>query len=190
LTINANLFYVDWEDQQVAVIDPNAVSAQEVFIANAAQSSLFGLELETSYIVNSVLSLYANAGYVETEFGEFNVSLEDNESLDLSGNEFNNAPELTAAAGLSYDVTPSLRVQTDINYQDASFDDTQNEFENDSRVLVNSKVTYSFNDALEVAVTARNLFDREYIVRSDEFEDSTVVTGLPRTVLLQLQGKF
>ena len=191
LTVNANIFYVDWEDQQVVAVDPSALSAAEVFTVNAGASSLFGFELETSFIVNDSFNVYANIGYVETEFEDFIVTVDDGTTTsDLSGNEFNNAPPVTASAGFSYDLTSKLRLQSDINYQDASFDDLANEFENDSRTLVNTKVTYRFNDALEVAVVGRNIFDREYIVQSDEFSQNSVVTGTPRTLLVQLQGKF
>ena len=191
LTVNANIFYVDWEDQQVVAVDPSALSAAEVFTVNAGASSLFGFELETSFIVNDSFDVYANIGYVETEFEDFIVTVDDGTTTsDLSGNEFNNAPPVTASAGFSYDLTSKLRLQSDINYQDASFDDLANEFENDSRTLVNTKVTYRFNDALEVAVVGRNIFDREYIVQSDEFSQNSVVTGTPRTLLVQLQGKF
>jgi len=56
--------------------------------------------------------------------------------------------------------------------------------------VVNSKITYQINDGTELAIVARNLFDREYLLRGDEFNRNAVLIGQPRTLLLQLQGKF
>ena len=55
---------------------------------------------------------------------------------------------------------------------------------------MNSKITYQFNDSLEIALVGRNVFDDEYLVRNDQFDDDVVIVGQPRTVLLQLQGKL
>ena len=194
LTLNANLFYVDWSDQQVNLIDPLDPSGFEIVIVNAASSSLKGGELELTYRAENGLDLFANAGYVETEFDDFPIEFGAEGALvstfDLSGNEFVDAPSLTLAAGFSYDLSSSLRLQSDVSYQEASFDDAQNERENDSRTLVNSKLTYQFNDAFEVALVARNVFDQEYLLRSELPGDNTVIVGEPRRVLLQLQGQF
>ena len=187
LTVNANLFYVEWEDQQVSIIDPSGSSTIDQLIVNASESTLKGAELEIGLRPNDILDLYATVGYVDTEFDDFPTT---SAQGDLTGNEFNNAPNVTASAGFSYDILRSLRLQADINYQDESFDDPENESENDSRTVVNSKVTYQVNEALEIAVAAQNLFDKEYLVRNDEFGTNTVIVGEPRTVLVQLQGKF
>jgi len=195
LTVNANLFYVDWTDQQVNLLDPLDPSALEVVVVNAASSSVKGAELEVNYKARSGLDLYANAGYVDTEFDDFPVDQFATQgtlvsTLDFSGNEFTDAPNITFAAGFAYDLSNSLRLQSDLNYQQASFDDAQNTRENDSRTLVNSKLTYQYNDALEVSLVARNIFDREYLLRDVVLANNTAVVGEPRRVLLQLQGKF
>ena len=195
LTLNANLFYVDWEDQQVNLFDPLDPTALEVIVVNAASSSVKGAELELSYRANNGLDLFANAGYVESEYDDFPLELFSTEgamvsTFDFSGNEFTDAPNYTFAAGFSYDLSSALRLQSDFNYQEASFDDAQNTRVNDSRTLVNSKLTYQFNDAIELSLVARNLFDEQYLVRSVLPSISTAVVGEPRRVLLQLQGKL
>lgn len=192
LTANANLFYIDWTDQQVNVIDTReGGSSEETIVVNAAESSVKGFELELNYIASSQLQTYASFGYVDTEFDDFDLSEQEiGTASDLSGNEFNNAPNLTASAGLQYDFSTSLSLQTDLNYQEKSFDGAENTTESDSRTIANAKLTYRVNSALEFALVGRNIFDKEYLLRDDEFGTNTVLIGQPRTVLLQVQGKF
>ncbi len=190
LTLNASLFYVDWEDQQVTFNDPLAVSDQENVTANIGESSLYGTEIDLSYQFNSKLNIYSSFGYVQTEFDSVDSDLTLLSGDDLTGNEFNNAPEVTASTGVIYDVLPSLTVQADITYEDESFNDPENESENDSRTLVNSRITYRHSNAIQVSLVARNIFDQEYLTRNDQFNRGDVIVGQPRSVLLQLQGGF
>ena len=193
LTVNTNLFYIDWEDQQVTVTDTRegVLSNQELITLNSGESTASGVELEVNLVASDSLDLYGSLGYVDAQFDNFLIPEElIGTDDDLSGNAFNNAPEITASIGAAYDVTSKLRIQADINYQDESFDDAENTSENDSRTLVNSKITYQINDAFEVALVGSNIFDQEYLIQNDEFNNDTVIVGQPRTVLVQLQGKF
>ena len=186
LVANANIFYTDWQDQQIEITEPDDPTGNEILTVNAGESELKGGELELNLFVNDVLDLNAAFGYVETEFTEF----DENSIIDLSGNEFNNAPKVTASFGFGYEPLPSVRVQADVTYQDESYDNSENTTQNDARTIVNSKITYQYNRAIEIALVARNVFDREYLLRDDTFGNNTVIVGQPRTVLLQLQGKF
>jgi len=93
---NFTFDYVDWSDQQVNLIDPLDPSGFEIVIVNAASSSLKGGELELTYRAENGLDLFANAGYVETEFDDFPIEFGAEGALvstfDLSGNEFVDAP--------------------------------------------------------------------------------------------------
>lgn len=187
LVINANLFYVDWEDQQVQITEPEIET--DFFIENAGQSKLFGAELEITAVISEKLDVFANFGVVKTEFTEFPA----NEQLgteDFSGNQFLAAPELTAAAGFSYEISEKLRLQTDINYQSESYVDVANEFLNDSRTLVNTKVSYQISNNVELALLGQNLFDEEYISLNGLSFGTTQTVGTPRSVAIQLRGSW
>jgi len=113
LTVNANLFYVDWEDQQVQIIDQRPGSnGIEVITINAGESSLKGFELDTNWIASDVLSLYANIGYTDTEFDSFDVEAFADISNDLTGNEFNNAPKLTRHYAFNRILIIKMKVST------------------------------------------------------------------------------
>ncbi len=187
LTVNANAFYVDWTDQQVQISEP--ISQLEFITVNAGESELKGAEIEISAIANDQLDFYANVGYVETEFTEFPID-ENLNNQDFTSNEFPNAPTLTASSGFVYRFNDDLRMQMDINYQEASFDNANNDLENDSRTITNAKVTYHVTPNIELAIAARNLFDKEYIIQNDVPRDNVVNIGQPRNLLFQIQGSF
>jgi len=187
LTVNANVFYIDWTDQQVQIVEP---TVQTDFITiNAGESELTGFELEVTAYPSDTFEFYFNLGYVDTEFTDFPVD-EGLSNQDLTGNEFPSAPELTSAAGLVYHATNHLKLQLDGNYQRASFDNADNTLKNDSRTVFNAKATYRINDTLELALLARNLFDKDYIILDNISNTQTVKVGQPRTVALQLQGSW
>lgn len=71
LTANANVFYLDWKDQQVSVqLSPNNFDLQTF---NAGQSTVKGMELELNYVINHNLKTYLALGHSGTEFTDFKV---------------------------------------------------------------------------------------------------------------------
>ncbi|MEM8497187.1 MAG: TonB-dependent receptor [Pseudomonadota bacterium] len=186
-TFNANLFYVDWTDQQVQVVEPEL--QLDFFIINAGKSNVSGFEIDTSWRPSPRIDVFANAGYVKTEFTEFPAD-EQLGAADLSGNEFIAAPRKTAAAGINVQLSSSLRGQLDINYQSRAYSNIENTFANSARTLVNGKLTYQFSESLELALIARNLFDKDYISLNGLAFGPVVWAGAPRSVGVQLQGRF
>jgi iron complex outermembrane receptor protein len=88
------LFYVDWEDQQLALFDP-AVGG---YVDNAGESESMGVELEGQAELFPGLDGFASLGLLETEIEEF----VDPYGTDTSGNELPFAPETSWSLGLSY----------------------------------------------------------------------------------------
>ncbi|MEM7707336.1 MAG: TonB-dependent receptor [Pseudomonadota bacterium] len=181
LVLNANAYYGDWTDQQVASCPLGPLSCITV---NAGESEIYGLELEGRYTVNEDVSVFATIGRSETEFTQFI----DNEQ-DLSGNEFALSPNLTASLGGTWFLTDQISVSGNINYQDEMWNDIQNTIELDARTIVNANVRYQV-DKFDVMLYARNLTD-EFYLQSD-FTDPNggrfVTPGNPREfgVLLQM----
>lgn len=187
LTVNANLFYIDWQDQQVLVSDP--IVTTDFLTTNAGESDLRGLELEVVALPSDGLELYFNLGYTKTEFTDFPADTQLGND-DFTGHEFIEAPRLNSAMGFVWNVNDALRWQADINYRDSAYDNIENNIENDSRTVVNSKLSYEFGEGLQVSLIARNLFDRDYITRGDVTSSEVVTVSEPRTVGLQIQGSW
>lgn len=160
LRLNANVFYTEWEDQQVDV-SPSGDTLDK-YIGNAGESELYGAEVEVTAFVNDQLDWFANIGYVKTEYNRF-TTLARGQLLDFAGNEFLGAPNLTIGGGFNYHFQDAWRLSMDASYQDEAYLDNANTREADARVLVNAKLAYQ-QDNWGVQLWATNLFDRDYIV--------------------------
>ncbi|MEM8697591.1 MAG: TonB-dependent receptor, partial [Pseudomonadota bacterium] len=157
LTVNANVFYFDWNNQQVSIDGP--LGALDSLVVNAGSSRTFGGELEFFAAATDNLDLRGSVGYVNTRFTDFV-----NQGQVLTGNEFPNAPNWTAAVAAIYEFDSGFYIQADANYRSNAFtsaDNNPGSFE-DSRTLVNGKIGYR-NDYLDAQIFATNLFDVDYI---------------------------
>lgn len=172
--LNANLFYTNWEDQQVDV-SPSG-DPQDSYTGNAGKSRLYGAELEVSADVTPSLELFGNLGYVKTEFRSFTLNV-GGELADFADNEFPGAPNLTATVGLNYRNDSGIFVGTDLNYQGESYLDNDNSRESDSRALLNVKLGYE-QENYSVYVWATNLTDREYITTAFVSDETLSQSGL------------
>ena len=208
LTANANIFYIDWEDQQVRVQLSEATLDAET--ANAGASSIKGFELELNYLVNEALTLYGSLGQADTEFTDFRVVVPnvgaDDTIFDLSGRSFADAPEWTANIGATYKNAGGLFANVNANYADGSNalvnpfvsgrteSDPDFDQQNDSRVVVNAQVGYEW-DSFGIYLIASNLLDEEYISNAARFDDrsSTVnrqSLGNPQQFSVSFRGRF
>ena len=80
--------------------------------------------------------------------------------------------------------------QLDANYLEGSYDNAENDLENDSRTVFNTKVTYRFNDTLALNLIGRNLSDKDYITRGNITRSDVVNVSQPRTFALQIEGSW
>lgn len=153
-SFNANAFYTRWRDQQVSV-----GTGVDRITVNAGRSRLFGGELEIAAEPVDGLSLFGSLAYVDTEFVDF-VS----DGVDLAGNEFPSAADLTAAFGAEYFFENGFFLAGDASYTSAAFTDVENTRADrtDNRFLVNARAGYEAEN-WNVAVFATNLFDVDYI---------------------------
>ncbi|AQR60409.1 hypothetical protein BZG35_01105 [Brevundimonas sp. LM2] len=192
--ISANVFYVDWKDQQVTV-DLSTRQNDQVG-ANAGQSELYGFEVEFEANLTPEFKLNGGLGYSHTEFVSFDIQLPastaglglavDPAGLDgLEGNSFANAPEWSAVLAGSWTRGPMF-ASGSVNYQDESFSDTGNTRVNDARTLVNLRAGYDFGQ-VRASVFARNVFDVEYVAGQDAFRP---LLGDPRVVGLVLEARY
>ena len=186
MTFNGNLFYTDWEDQQVRVNGPSG-NPNDTFVTNAGQSSLYGMELDASLQVTEQLQVAAGIGYTRTEFDEFV-----NDNTDFSGNEFPFAPEFTAFIGGEYRLTPQWFVQLDGNFTDNYYSGANNAADEEvpARFILNGRVGYDAEDWSAV-LFARNLTDKDYFTQRNEILNvQRVRSGEPFTVGLELTANF
>ena len=188
LTVNANVYYVDWTDQQVNVnfglnsFDNNTV--------NAGKSHLYGFEVEANHRLSPAFDWYGSVGYSKTKFDEFTTSIA-GVSDDLSGTEFAFAPEWTLAAGGNYRWGSGFIANLNANYRTSVFSAAgafQPGSEVPGRTLVNAKVGYE-TDRWGAYLYGKNILDEEYLtyVRDDTFQG---MLGDPRVAGVILQARW
>ncbi len=187
LMLNANLFYTEYDDQQIEIRpDPSRPSYRET--TNAASSRAWGFEIEPNFQISERWSAFASIGYLDTEFLKF-----DHASFgDLSGEAFPEAPKWTVGFGSRYEFENGIHIGADAKYTAdytarfgvAPLDDI------DSRFIVNSQVGYRM-EHWEITAFAENLFDERYITIVDR--DATPVyaqLGPRRSFGVNLKAKF
>ncbi len=193
LTLNANVFYLDWSDQQV-----NVQISENVFdfeTRNAGSSEVFGFEVESDYSVSEALNIYGSVGYSATEFNEFSVTVGD-ELRDFSGNEFPSAPKWTIAGGFTWKDQSGFFLNMNANYNSAAFlraDEVQDVRLIEARVLANFKVGWS-NDIVGIYFTGNNVFNDTVVQTFFRFDENRqpgfARFGEGRKFGIQLEAKF
>lgn len=183
LTLNANIFYMDWTDQQVGIIGPGG--PQDVFLVNAGKSELKGFEVEAFALPIEQLKLRGSVGYVETKFIEFSTN-----GKDYTGNEFPNAPKWTLAGSARYSFDNGIYVHADANYRSKAFTEPNNDpsGHEDARTLVNAKIGYK-TEKIDAYIYSTNIFDEDYVSSIFEFNDTGKI-GDGRTVGVRLNMKL
>jgi iron complex outermembrane recepter protein len=164
LRTTANIYFTDWKDQQVALLDAN----DELQVANAGHSRMKGLELGAEYRVSPALQFIAGASYSHTRYIDFVAYGES-----LSGQSFIGAPRRKFNLGMVYRFNDTLTASIDAIYQDGSasayLTDANGRVNqvrrSDDAGLVNANLAYRIGKAT-ASVYVKNLFDRQYIANN------------------------
>lgn len=181
LRARTNLYYTDWKDQQVSMLDDSGNFFQ---VYNAASSTIRGLELFVEQDLTSRLQVNAGLAYTDGRYGDFAFG----DDANLSGESFLYAPKYKASVGSSYRFDTGLKVTGDLVYQEGS--PSQYEFDasgnvahtrrSDDFVLVNLNAEYELIKGLAVSGYVKNLLDKEYVTNNRVGD--IVDVGAPRTV--------
>jgi outer membrane receptor protein involved in Fe transport len=182
--VNLNLFYLDWEDKQVAVFQgtglPNATE-------NAGAAHSLGAELEVAYRPQEVPGLYlsGSAGVLETEYDDYRV----NATTDYSGNEFPAAPQYTIAVAAGYRHASGAFASAEVLRQAAAYDAAINNGERKvfGYNTINARVGYAW-ELLELAVFGTNLSDEFGYVRNQSA--FYAVPNSPRVLGVSLDARW
>lgn len=206
LMINANVFFIDWKDQQVNIqLSANTFDTE---VKNAGRSEVKGFEFESYYQYSDELEFNFSVGLSDTEFTDFVITVPTvGEDLvyDLNGRRFPDAPKYTINSSVTYTADNGLFANLAVNYAsdspadanpyrsgltegDANFDPY-----NMSRTLVNMKFGYEWDNDMALYLVGKNILDEEYIERAAFGTGRRTVRhglGAPRQFSLVLSGKF
>ncbi|MEM9388568.1 MAG: TonB-dependent receptor [Pseudomonadota bacterium] len=179
LTTNINLFYADWEDQQLTIPGPSNTPLDTLTV-NAGTSEIYGFEIAAFGTITDRIDGFATIGYLNTEFTDFPFAISPpaaagNAFENLAGNEFPLAPDWQISAGLSADITSRVFTDVNVNYTAGQFSDLTNLPLNevDGTVLMNARLGYRA-DRIEVFGYVDNLLDQRRITSNNS---ASVDTG-------------
>ncbi len=192
LRINGAVFYTDFEDLQrnqvFAFTQPNGDAGQETITLNAGESHAFGVELETTWLLNESFSVEATVGYLDAEYDEFQFDsdpLDDVPAVDLTDLDVPFASEWQLGLEANYDLQlgngGAMTFTGGVHYQSEAelspFDPnaaaagiarhpTFTQLE--SRTLLNANITYTDpDDRWHLTAYGKNLSNEEYRVSAN-----------------------
>ena len=181
LLFNGTAFYSDYEDQQVNVDD----SLGFTVTTNAGETSLYGLEMSSTFIMTDAWRVYGNLGLLQTEIEAFILDGSTEPPVDLKGNELDDAPPVTLTAGVVYAPKSGLFGSVSLNYRSASYSDIFNlgsaelgpgiSERVESAYLVNARLGYRLN-GITLTGFVTNLLDEDS-PESYNLADGGVLTG-------------
>lgn len=189
LRARANLYYTDWKDQQVSMLDDSGNFFQ---VYNAGSSTIRGLEAFIEQDVDSRLTLNAGLAFTDGRYRDFVFGT----NSDLSGESFLYSPRFKASVGSVYRFGDRLTLSGDIVYQEGAptqydFDSSgqvTHEHRSDDHVLVNLNAEYKLIEGLALSGYVKNLFDEKYVTNNRAGEPVNIIdVGAPRTLGLVLR---
>ncbi|RAK60915.1 TonB-dependent receptor [Phenylobacterium hankyongense] len=208
LSLNSDVFYAKYRDQQVTLQTPVGASIASQ-VLNVGQSHMYGVELEGVASLMSNLTANFSLGYIKAQFDEY-------KALDLtasppvirefaSSRVFQNTPEWTGSVSFTY--TADLGEHGRVTFTpSASYRDKFHMFEVPSSLdqaaywLVDASLMWtSADDHYRIGLHGKNLTDERYRVGGYNFAQSSGVLfgnsvsafyGPPRVVMLSLEAKF
>ncbi|WP_036305861.1 TonB-dependent receptor [Methylopila sp. 73B] len=187
LTLNMNLFFTQYKDQQIEVM-PKASEPWRRQTVNAASSRSWGFEIEPTFKVSEQLSVYASLGYLNTKFEDFTHA----SYGDLSGKPFPEAPEWSLGFGGRYQFENGVYVGGDAKYTSSYLGrlDVGPPDRVDSRIIVNTQAGYR-KDNWEINVFAENLLDKRYLTFVErDASPRYAQLGQRRSVGMNVKMKF
>ena len=142
LTLNANAFLSDYEDQQLLVDVSNPGNTLDDIVVNAGESTIYGIELLADYSVNDNTNVFLSLGLLETEFDNFPFAVDADgvpnnpanpEFANLAGNSFPGAADVSFTIGASWENDRGLFASSSFTFIGESESDIDNIDNNDIR---------------------------------------------------------
>ncbi len=168
--VNVAAFYNDYQDLQVNFLQFTLFTTD-----NAAEATIQGLEIESTFIPVDGLTLGASATWLDAEFDKYDFT----PTIDLSGDTLNRAPEFTIALSAAYEwsLGDSGRfiARADYYWQDEVYYRVQNVDRHREDSFHTADVRFQWihaNDTWQVDVFGKNITDE------DNLRGLTVSDGL------------
>ena len=158
LTLNANVFTIDWREQQIPYTAEGGFPGFDALITNAGRSALRGVEVESEYYFTSTLNMFASLGVTDSEFIDFVL-----DGNDLAGRAFPQSPAWNGAFGLGWRDPGGWFASGTFSYTDDAYTEISAPVFTrvSSRSLLSGRVGYG-RSRWSVYLWGTNLLDDQY----------------------------
>jgi len=201
LNTRMTAFYTQRKDQQVNS-STQEVNSQNftIYLANAAEGTHYGLELDADFQASQSLRLYSSVGLLKAKFDDYiYVDPNDpNNSVNLNGREQAHAPNYQFNVGVEYNVTENTIFNFNVEGKDSFYYSNSHEQKSEAYELLNASVEHFVGD-WTFTVWGRNLTDQYYTTRgfyfgidprTDYADGLYTQQGEPRTVGVKARYDF
>lgn len=154
LRLNAAAYYMDIDDMQVRIDNPQ--NPEFNYVANAAKAYSAGFEAEVTARVMPGLTLSGSFGCNRTVFQDYSDS-----NGNYDGNKNPYAPNYTYSINAHYRSQSGIFANASLVGTGSMYLDKENTYERNAYSLVNFKTGYE-TQHLDLYLYAKNLFDKEY----------------------------
>lgn len=181
LRLNLAAFYLDYEDKQEEVIQPDGFGGSFTVVGNASTVESMGVEAELTWVANENFIFNANFGWLDAEYDDYVADLNgDGIETDNSHLELRRVPEFTAGANGNYTMQLGpgmLSLFVGYRYTDEYWVETSNDPRGllDSRGVWDATASYEWDwdEGRSVRITA---FGRDLTDEVD-FSSAVIVPG-------------
>ena len=174
-----NFFYGLRRDQQVKTSYLDQGGWRE-YLANAAKTSYYGVEMQTDYYADNTLHLFASLGLLKSKFDKYETDADYNPE----GRTQAQSPKYQYNVGFDYMITDDVQVKSDIEGKDSYYFSNSHADQSKSYALLNTSVSYLAAD-WTVTLWGKNLTNKSYQTRGFNFNKwglgSYTQQGNPRT---------
>lgn len=186
LTINSNLYYIDWTDKQV--IANFGINSFDSHTVNAGKSHLYGAEFELRQRINNQLDWYGSYAYSKTQYDEFDA-IAGAMISNFSGQPFAYAPRHTAALGANWYLADNWALNVNSNFRSkVSTGPRDSTLWLSSRALFNARLSYDSTN-WSAYLFVNNIFDKGY-TQYHWAGEQVAIFGAPRVVGAGLQWQW
>ena len=164
MRLNVAAFYMDYEDLQVFVSSFETTAG--LFVDNAGEADIYGVEVEYFYSPSDRLDLSATYAWLDTEVGENDIPTVE------EGNTLTRSPEHSASAAAQYRLPlgqlGDLLLRADYAWQDKIYFQLEDPevSAQDSYGLLHLRMALQASAGWELALWMKNVTDEEYWVHA------------------------
>jgi outer membrane receptor protein involved in Fe transport len=188
VTLDANVFYNDFEDAQRARLRaytvPGGATAFWAEIDNMPRAESHGLEIDLGWHISSEVVLRAGLGLLDTRIVEPTPNL-----ASLRDNDFQRSPSMTASAAIDWRPTSAWRLSAQGRYNSDYYSDDANTpgLAISGTAVLDARASYE-KGQWQVFGYVRNVFDRFYLMSLNSNVRGTA--GDPREYGLGFEVRF